>query len=54
MLSRQLTFFMHNLMAKFNNLKDLESSEFPKGDNSSVKNLPNDSMLKDALKAFVE
>jgi hypothetical protein len=54
MLSRQLTFFMHNLMAKFNNLKDLESSEFPKGEYSGVKNLPNESILKAALKAFVE
>lgn len=54
MLSRQLTFVMHNLTAKFNSLKNLESSEFPNGDNSGARNLPNDSILKAALRDFVE
>jgi hypothetical protein len=45
---------MHNFMVKFNNIKSLEISEFPKGNNKGVKNLANDSVLKAAVKDFVE
>lgn len=54
MISRQLTLLMHNFMVKFNNIKSLEISEFPKGENNGAKNLANDSALKAAVKDFVE
>ena len=54
MISRQLTFLMHNFMVKFNNIKSLEISEFPKGDNQNARNLPNDSVLKAAVRDLVE
>lgn len=54
MISRQLTFLMHNFMSKFNNIKSLENSEFPNGDNQSAKNLPNNSVLKTAVRDLVE
>ena len=33
MIQQKLTLYMNNFMIKFNNIKSLENSEFPNGNN---------------------